>query len=143
MTCTIFRTRLSRSGCPCGKSARCETFAEVKSMADPLGHAAAHAPQPMQAAASIAKSAWCFGTVTEFASGAEPARAEMKPPACTMRSSALRSITKSFTIGSVGFAIDRERAGAANSFATIGVERDRFLAGPEQIFVQNVEHFEK
>jgi len=43
MTCTIFKTRLCRSGCPCGKSARCETFAEVNSMADPFGQAAAQA----------------------------------------------------------------------------------------------------
>src|SRR2546430_14971485 len=34
---------------------RCETFAEVKSIADPFGQAAAHAPQPIQAAASIAR----------------------------------------------------------------------------------------
>src|SRR5438874_10053638 len=81
ITCTILRTRLSRSGCPCGNSARCETFAEVKSIAEPLGQAAAHAPQPMQAAASIARSALCLATGIEFASGAEPVRAEMNPPA--------------------------------------------------------------
>jgi len=58
-------------------------FAAVKSMADAFGQAAAQAPQPMHAAASIARSALCFGTGIEFASGAEPARAAMKPPACT------------------------------------------------------------
>src|ERR1051326_6429434 len=35
----------------------------------------------------------------------------------------------------VSFAVHGERAGAANPFAAIGVERDGFLAGPEQIFV--------
>src|SRR5882724_993965 len=78
---TIFRARLARSGSPCGKSARCETFAAVKSIADAFGHAAAQAPQPMHAAASIERSASCFGIGIEFASGAEPARAEMNPPA--------------------------------------------------------------
>ena len=86
ITLTIRSTRLSRSGWPCGRNDRCETFAAVKSMADRFGHAAAHAPHPMQAAASIARSASCLGTGIEFASGAEPARAEMNPPACTMRS---------------------------------------------------------
>ena len=46
-------------------------------------------------------------------------------------------------IGAVGLAIDRQRTNAANAFATIGVERNRFLAAPKQIFVQDVEHFEK
>src|SRR6266567_2999027 len=99
ITCTIFRTRATRSGFPWGNSDRCETFAAVKSMADPFGQAAAHAPQPIQAAASIARSASCLGIGIEFASGAEPARAEMKPPAWTIRSSALRSTTKSLITG--------------------------------------------
>src|SRR5207244_3452243 len=94
-----FKTRLARSGSPWGKSARCETLAAVKSMADAFGHAAAHAPQPMHPAASIARSTSCFGIEIEFASGAEPARAEMNPPACTMRSSALPSITRSLMTG--------------------------------------------
>src|SRR5881409_709273 len=136
MTCTILRTRLSRSGCPCGKSARCETFAEVKSMADPLGHAAAHAPQPMQAAASIDHQI-LYDREGSYAEWFDcNRRAVTKLPH-------VEFAHRAGVIGSVGFAIDRERAGAANSFATIGVERDRFLAGPEQIFVQNVEHFEK
>src|SRR5207247_9589837 len=81
-----------------GKKDKCETFAAVKSIADPFGQAAAHAPQPMQAAASMARSALCLGIRIEFAAGAEPARALMKPPAWTIRSSALRSITNSLTI---------------------------------------------
>ena len=78
---TMFTTRLVRSGEPWGKSARWETLAAVKSMAEAFGHAAAHAPQPMQAAASIARSESDLGTKIEFASGAEPARAEINPPA--------------------------------------------------------------
>src|SRR2546423_7861947 len=95
----MLMTRFVRSGSPCGNSARWETFADVKSIADAFGQAAAHAPQPMQAAASIERSASDLETGSEFASGAEPARAEINPPACTMRSSALRSTTKSFTTG--------------------------------------------
>src|SRR5215211_6110363 len=44
ITCTIFNARRSRSGTPCGKDDKCETFAAAKSIADPFGHAAAHAP---------------------------------------------------------------------------------------------------
>jgi len=58
----------------------------------------AHAPHPMQAAASIARSASCLGIGIEFASGAEPARSEMKStgfaqcdPARCDRLSSLRS----------------------------------------------------
>ena len=90
---TILTTRLVRSGSPCGNNARCETFAAVKSIADAFGHAAAHAPQPMHAAASIERSASCLGIGIEFASGADPARAEMKPPAWCCVSSSARSET--------------------------------------------------
>src|SRR5262249_47065876 len=79
ITLTIRSTRLCRSGWPCGKSDKCDTFAAAKSIADPLGQAAAHAPHPMQAAASMARSASSLGIGIEFASGAEPARAEMNP----------------------------------------------------------------
>src|SRR4030095_15254975 len=46
-------------------------------------------------------------------------------------------------IRSVWFAVNRERAGAANAFAAIGVERDWFIAAPDQSLIENVEHFEK
>src|SRR4030095_7769182 len=46
-------------------------------------------------------------------------------------------------IGSVWFAVDRERAGAANTFAAIGVERDWFLSASDQTLIENVELFEK
>jgi hypothetical protein len=46
-------------------------------------------------------------------------------------------------IGTVSFTVDRERAGTANSFPAIRVERDGFLAGSEQILIQDVEHLKK
>ena len=46
-------------------------------------------------------------------------------------------------IGSVWFAVDRERASAANTFTAIRVERDRFLSAFDQRLIENVEHFEK
>src|SRR5262245_3919992 len=46
-------------------------------------------------------------------------------------------------IGSLWFTVDRERAGAANAFAAIGVERDWFLSVSDQSLIENVEHFEK
>ena len=75
------RTRSMRSGWPCGSSARCETLAPANSIADAFGQAATQAPQPMQAAASIARSASSFGTGIALASGAQPVSTEMKPPA--------------------------------------------------------------
>ena len=41
------------------------------------------------------------------------------------------------------FAVDGQRTHAANSFAAIGVERDRLLAVIRQSLVDDVEHFEK
>src|SRR5207253_11192750 len=46
-------------------------------------------------------------------------------------------------IGSMWFAVNRERARAANTFAAIGVERDWFLGVPDQSLIEDVEHFEK
>ena len=56
-------------------------FAAVKSEADALGQAATHAPQPMQAAASMAVSTLTFGIRIVLASCAPPVAAVMKPPA--------------------------------------------------------------
>ena len=50
---------------------------------------------------------------------------------------------RAWVIRPVCFAINGERAGTANAFAAIRVERDRFLAAAQQIFVQDVEHFEE
>ena len=55
---TILRTRSQRSGWPWGSSASCATLAAVNSMAEAFGQAATQAPQPMQAAASMAWSAF-------------------------------------------------------------------------------------
>ena len=71
----------------------------MKSMAEAFGQAATQAPQPMQAAASIARSAFSFGTGIALPSGAPPVGAETKPPAAMMRSNAPRSTTRSLTTG--------------------------------------------
>ncbi len=78
---TMFTTRLERSGWPWGRRPRCEAFAATNSIAEALGQAATHAPHPMHAAASIARSASRLDTGIELASGALPVRAVMKPPA--------------------------------------------------------------
>lgn len=52
------RTRLERSGWPCGSRLRWAILAEVNSMAEAFLQEATQAPQPMQAAASKAASAF-------------------------------------------------------------------------------------
>ncbi len=71
----------------------------MKSEAEPLGHAATQAPQPMQAAASIDSSAARLAMGMALPSGALPVCALMKPPAATMRSSGPRSTTRSLITG--------------------------------------------
>lgn len=44
---TMFFTLSTLSGCPWGKNAICDTFAEVNNMAEALGQDATQAPQPM------------------------------------------------------------------------------------------------
>ena len=61
ITCTIFNTRRSRSGRPAAKMISAN-FRSRKKHRRPVRHAAAHAPHPMHAAASIARSASCLGT---------------------------------------------------------------------------------
>ena len=56
---------------------RCAILAPRNSDAEPFGHAATQAPQPMQAAAVNARSAFGLGTGVAGASGAEPVGAEM------------------------------------------------------------------
>ena len=68
-------------------------------MAEAFLHAATHAPQPMQAAASIAVSASVLAMGRALPSGAPPVLTETKPPAWMMRSNALRSVTKSLSTG--------------------------------------------
>ena len=55
---------------------QCDTFADVNNIADAFGQAATHAPQPMHAAASNARSESCFGTRMSFASRGLPLRTE-------------------------------------------------------------------
>ena len=40
-------------------------------------------------------------------------------------------------------AVDDERTGAADAFAAIGVEGDRFLAARDELLVHHVEHFQE
>ena len=93
------QTRSARSGWPWGRRPRCETLAAVNSMAEAFGHAATQAPQPMHAAASMARSALALGTGMALPSGAPPVATEMKPPAAMMRSKAPRSTTRSLMTG--------------------------------------------
>ena len=73
MACTL----LAASGLPCGRSAIWDTFADTKSIAEAFLQAATHAPQPMQAAESMASSALCLGIGMALASGTPPVVAEM------------------------------------------------------------------
>ena len=75
------------------------TFAAVKSEAEAFGHAATQAPQPMQAAASMAPRHRLSEPGWRCASGALPVGAETNPPAAMIRSKALRSTTRSLTTG--------------------------------------------
>lgn len=68
-------------------------------MALPFLQAATQAPHPMQAAASNASSAIFLSIGMEFASGAEPVRTSIYPPADMILSNAERSTTRSFTTG--------------------------------------------
>src|SRR5690606_21630347 len=74
--CTIATTRRDRSRLPCGRCARCETFAAVNNIAEAFLQAATHAPQPMHADEFIAASDWSRGTGSVFASGAWPVLTE-------------------------------------------------------------------
>ena len=64
-----------------------------------LTEAATQAPQPIQAAASKARSASALGTGMVEASGAAPVLTETKPPAAMMRSKAVRSTAQSRITG--------------------------------------------
>ena len=68
-------------------------------MAEAFLQTATQAPQPMQAAASMARPRPSFGTGMALPSGAPPVFTETKPPAWMMRSNALRFTTRSLTGG--------------------------------------------
>ena len=78
---TIAFARRVASTRPCGSNANWLTLAETNNMADPFLHAAAQAPQPIHAAASIAKSASSLGMAIALASGTPPVFTETNPPA--------------------------------------------------------------
>ena len=78
---------------------KCETLAPTNSIAEAFLHAATQAPQPMQVAASNARSASALGTGMALASCGAPVFTEMNAPACTTRSNALRSTIRSLTTG--------------------------------------------
>src|SRR5437763_114823 len=90
---TTLSTRVSRSGWPWGSTLRWLTLAAVNNMAEALGQAATHAPQPMHAAASMELSATSLPMRMALASWAAPVGALMNPPAAMMRSNADRSTT--------------------------------------------------
>src|SRR5665213_514069 len=95
----MFTTLVFLSGSPCGNKANCETLALTNNIAEPLGHAATQAPQPMQAAASKASSETYLSTRIAFASTAFPVLVEIKPPASIILSKALLSTIRSFITG--------------------------------------------
>src|SRR5262245_2051470 len=70
--CTIAATRVCRSTWPCGRSPRWLILADVNNAAEAFLQAATQAPQPMQAAESIACSAVGFGIRIALASWAPP-----------------------------------------------------------------------
>src|ERR1043165_1427573 len=96
---TIFTARIFLSGSPCGSRARWLTLADRNNIAEVLGQAATHAPQPIQAAAAKDSSALCFSIGIAFASTALPVFTDMYPPAWIMRSKDVRSVTKSLITG--------------------------------------------
>src|ERR1035438_10044504 len=96
---TMAMARSARSCRPCGNRPRWAILAPVNNAAAALGHMATQAPQPMQAAASMERSASSRRTTTALPSGALPVATEMYPPAAMMRSKAVRSTTRSLTRG--------------------------------------------
>ena len=73
------RADSARAGPGAGERAA-RPWPTTKSMAEAFGQAATQAPQPMQAAASMARSAFSLGTGKALPSGARPVGAETKPP---------------------------------------------------------------
>src|SRR5690606_11682606 len=88
---TIDLARRAASTLPCGRRANWLTLAETKCMADPFLQAATQAPQPIQAAASMAISESSRGMGMALASGTPPVLTETYPPAWMILSKAVRS----------------------------------------------------
>ncbi len=124
--------------CPCGKLPRWVIFAPVNSAAEAFGQAATQAPQPMQAAASMAWSAASFETGIAFPSGALPVDTETYPPDAMMRSNERRSTTKSLITGN-----GRARQGSSvNVFAVFEVAHCQLAnrCGPQRTVRHTIDH---
>src|SRR6476646_6202661 len=74
---TIFNTLDSLSGSPCGNNANWETLALTNNIALPFTQVATQAPQPIQAAAINASSAFFLSIGSAFASTALPVFTEI------------------------------------------------------------------
>src|ERR1044072_7613400 len=74
---TILTTRRSFSTPPCGSRFMWDTFAATNNIAEAFLHAPTHAPQPMQAAASIDLSAIGLGIGIVLPSGVPPVETEI------------------------------------------------------------------
>src|SRR5690606_41233468 len=98
---TMACARLYRSVWPCGRRAYCDILAETKSMAEEFLQAATQAPQAIHVADSNASSATTLGMGIAFASGTPPVFTLTYPPACWIRSNAVRSTAKSLDRKSV------------------------------------------
>ena len=147
-------------------------FAAAKSIADAFGQAATHAPHPMHAAASMARSAWCFGIGWNWLRELNrSARRQIHPPArsiervpidheiadegkwfarngsiyrgAVFKTPHVNLAGRARMIGGMRFAVDRQRASAADAFATILIKRDRLLAPGRQTLIHDVEHLQK
>src|SRR5690606_40213007 len=79
--------------------AYCDILAETKSMAEEFLQAATQAPQAIHVADSNASSATTLGMGIAFASGTPPVFTLTYPPACWIRSNAVRSTAKSLITG--------------------------------------------
>jgi len=99
MVSTIAIVRRFLSGWPWGSTLRCLALALTNNIAEAFLQDATHAPQPMQAAASIASSAKSCAMGIALASGADPVLTDIYPPACMIRSKAERSTHRSRTMG--------------------------------------------
>ena len=107
------------------------SFGESKGIADAFLQDATHAPQPIQAAASIALSESPPATGKAFPSGALPVLTVIKPPACVIRSKAERSTTKSRTTGKA-LARNGSMVMVSPSPEIFSYEADRSLSNPRE-----------
>src|SRR4051812_8768029 len=96
---TILSALDSLSGSPWGSNASCEIFAPTNNIALPFMQVATQAPHAIQDAAIKDSSAFFLSTGIAFATTALPVFTLIYPPACMIRSKAVRSTTRSFITG--------------------------------------------